>query len=115
LIRQGDIVLVDFGKTVGSESAYRHPAVVVQATHINRTRINTVIVCLITSNLKRGDAEGNVRLAKGEANFAKPSVANVSQVFAIDKSMLAKHVGSLSPRRVREVIGGIAILLEPDA
>lgn len=79
----------------------------------NRSRIDTVVVCVITSNLKRAKAPGNVLLDGGEAGLPKRSVVNVSQVFTVDKSDLQEKVGTLSSRRMRQVLDGMYLLLEP--
>jgi hypothetical protein len=64
VINQGDIFWIDFGTPNGSEPGYRHPHLVIQNNLFNRSRINTVIVCTLTSNMKRADAPGNVALKK---------------------------------------------------
>jgi mRNA interferase MazF len=87
--------------------------VVIQNNLFNRSRINTVVVCVITSNLKRAAAPGNVLLEKGEANLPKPSVVNVSQIFTVDKTDLVEKIGSLSPERMRQILDGLRLLTEP--
>ncbi|MCX7840761.1 MAG: type II toxin-antitoxin system PemK/MazF family toxin [Anaerolineae bacterium] len=113
VINQGDIYWVDLGEPSGSGPGYRHPHVVVQNNLFNRSQIKTVVVCALTSNLKRANAPGNVLLAKGEGNLPKQSVVNVSQIFTIDKSQLDEYIGTLSPKRVREILDGIQLVLEP--
>ena len=71
------------------------------------------MVCSVTSNLKLGAAPGNVTLRKGEAGLTKQSVVNISQIYTVDKSDLAKRIGSLSPKRVTEVLAGVHLLVEP--
>ena len=113
VIRQGDVYWVDLGEPSGSEPGYRHPCVVVQNDVFNQSRIRTVVVCALTSNLKRAEAPGNVLLEKGEANLPKQSVVNVSQIFTVDKTQLGDHIGTLSPRRVRQILAGILLVLTP--
>lgn len=88
VINQGDIFWVDLGEPVGSEMAYKHPHMVIQNNVFNRSRIKTVVVCALTSNLRRAEAPGNVLLEVGEGNLPKQSVVNVSQIFTVDKSQL---------------------------
>jgi len=71
VINQGDVFWIEFNEPSGSEPGYRHPHVVIQNNLFNRSRVNTVLVCTLTSNLKRSDAPGNVTLNKGEANLPK--------------------------------------------
>ena len=113
MIRQGDVFWVELEEPTGSGPGYRHPHVVVQNNVFNRSRIDTVVVCALTTHLKRADAPGNVLLEPGEASLPKPSVANVSQIFTVDKSQLVEKIGTLSRRRVREILDGIHLLLEP--
>jgi len=113
VIRQGDVFWVDLPRPAGSSPGYRHPHVVIQNDVFNASRIQTVIVCAITSNLRRAQAPGNVQLEKGEANLPKASVINVSQVITVDKSQLVERIGTLSPRRVRQILDGLRLVLEP--
>jgi mRNA interferase MazF len=75
--------------------------------------LNTVVICLLTSNLKRAIGPGNVELAKGEANLPKASVINIAQLYTVDRSQLVERIGVLSQRRLAEVLQGIQGLLEP--
>ena len=113
VINQGDIYCLDLEEPVGSEPGYRHPHVVIQNNLFNHSRINTVVVCLITSNLKRANSPGNVLLGKKEGNLPKRSVVNVSQIYTVDKMELFDKIGTLSPKRVREILDGIQLLMEP--
>lgn len=113
VIDQGDIFWVDLGEPSGSEPGYRHPHVVIQNNVFNRSRINSVVVCVVTSNLKRAEAPGNVALEKGEANLPRQSVVNVSQIYTVDKRDLVEKIGRLSRRRVRQVLAGVMLVIEP--
>jgi mRNA interferase MazF len=113
VINQGDVFRVDLDDPSGSEPGYCHPRVVIQNNLFNRSRINTVVVCALTSNLKRAQAPGNVLLAPREANLPKQSVVNVSQSFTVDKTQLSEKIGALSARRVREILDGLRLLTEP--
>ena len=113
VINQGDIFRVDLGEPQGSEPGFRHPHVVIQNNIFNRSRINTVVVCALTSNLKRAKAPGNVLLNKGEGNLSKKSVINMSQIFTVNKGELVEKVGSLSRERIRQILEGIKLLTEP--
>jgi mRNA interferase MazF len=113
VINQGDLYWVDLGEPSGSEPAYRHPHVVIQNNLFNRSRISTVVVCALTSNLRRARAPGNVLLEAGEADLPKPSVVNVSQIFTVDKRDLGGKIGTLSRRRVRQILDGVGLVIEP--
>ena len=113
VISQGDIFWVDLDEPLGSKPGYRHPHVVIQNNLFNRSRINTVVVCALTSNIKRAKAPGNVLLNKGEANLPKKSVVNISQIFTVSKSDLSEKIGALSRERFNQVLEGIRLLTEP--
>ncbi|HET7318710.1 MAG TPA: type II toxin-antitoxin system PemK/MazF family toxin [Nitrospirota bacterium] len=112
-IKQGDVFWLDLADPDGSEPGYRHPHVVVQNNVYNQSRINTVVLCALTSNLKRASVPGNVLLKKGEANLKKDSVVNVSQIVTVDKSDLLERIGSLSHARMTQIVAGVKLLVEP--
>ena len=112
VIQQGDINWIELEEPTGSAPGYSHPHVVVQNNVFNASRINTVIVCALTSNVKRAAAPGNVLLEKGEANLPKQSVVLVSQIFTVDKSQLGEFIGTLSEQRVKQIIEGIYLMTE---
>jgi mRNA interferase MazF len=111
-IRQGQVYWLDFGRATGSAPAEQHPCVIVQNDIFNRSAIQTSVVCLITSNLTRANAPGNVLLKKGEANLPKASVVNVSQILTVDKSELVECTGTLSGTAVGAVRDGLHLLFE---
>ncbi|MBI5380206.1 MAG: type II toxin-antitoxin system PemK/MazF family toxin [Nitrospirae bacterium] len=113
VIRQGDVFWLDLGPPSGSAPGYRHPHVVVQNNLFNHSNIRTVVVCALTSNLRRAEAPGNVLLRKGEANLKKASVVNIFQLITVDKTDLAERIGTLPPPRVRQIVEGVKLLLEP--
>jgi mRNA interferase MazF len=113
VINQGDIFWIELGEPVGSEPGYRHPHVVIQNNVFNRSRISTVVVCALTSNIRRAEAPGNVLLEPGEANLPKQSVVNVSQIFPVDKRQLGAKIGTLSAERVRLILDGVRLVTEP--
>jgi mRNA interferase MazF len=113
MIRQGDVFLIDLGEPEGSAPGYLHPHVIIQNNLFNQSRINSIMVCGITSNVKRASAPGNVLLNRGEAGLPRPSVVLVTQVFTIDKSHLGAYIGSLSSSRLHKVLDGIHLATEP--
>lgn len=113
MINQGDVYWVDLGDPTGSGPALLHPHVVIQNNVFNRSRIGTVVICALTSNLKRASSPGNVLLEPGEADLPKQSVVNVSQIFTVDRTDLGEYIGSLSKKRVHEILDGIRLVIEP--
>ncbi|MGK7879194.1 MAG: type II toxin-antitoxin system PemK/MazF family toxin [Crocosphaera sp.] len=112
-IFQGEIYWIDLGQPIGSEPAYLRPCVVVQNNVLNQSKIGTVIVCGLTTNLRRARAIGNVLLNEEEGNLPEKSVVNISQIFTVDKRLLSDPIGKLSEARINEIIAGIKLVLEP--
>jgi mRNA interferase MazF len=113
VINQGDIFWVDMGTPSGSEPGYLRPQLIIQNDLFNHSRINTVVVCSLTSNLKRAKAPGNVLLEEGEANLPRQSVVNVTQLFTVDKRDLTEKIGSLALERMTQVLAGIELVIKP--
>ena len=108
-VRQGELYWLRFGGQ-GSEPSGRRPAMVIQHDRFNRSAIQTTIVAAVTSNLKMARVPGNVRLKKGEANLALASVINMTQIRTIDRSRLDERIGTLSPRRIHQVLAGLSLV-----
>ena len=113
VINQGDIYWVELEEPIGSEPGYRHPHLIIQNNLFNRSRINTVVVCTLTSNLKRAKVPGNVLLKKEEANLPKSSVVNISHIFTVSKVQLGEYIGRISQKQLRKVLNGVRLLTEP--
>lgn len=102
---------VDFGDPVGSEPGYRRPVVVVSSDRFNASRIATVIVAAITSNLRLAKAPGNIELDQGAAGLTKPSVINVSQILVVNKDRLTDRCGTLGLMTIRRIDNGLRLVL----
>ncbi|MEW6273568.1 MAG: type II toxin-antitoxin system PemK/MazF family toxin [Bacillota bacterium] len=113
VIKQGELYWYTFPTPQGSEPMGRRPVLVIQNNICNQSRVNTVIVCPLTTNLKLAIAPGNILLNRGEGNLPRESVVNVSQVQSIDKSCLQEYIGALSSARIQEVINGLWQWLTP--
>jgi len=111
VIGQGDIAWADLGSAKGSEPAYPRPVLVVQGDSFNRSRIRTVVCVALTSNIRLKAAPGNVFLGTRSTGLPKDSVANVSQIFAIDRLALSAPVGRVSRSLLQTVLAGIDLVL----
>lgn len=111
IIHQGDIFWI---RSDDADSAnlgfYPHPYVVIQDDLFNHSRIHSVVVCALTTNLKQANTPGNVLLEVGEANLPKQSVVVVSKVSAVNKSQLGEQIGSLSEQRIQQILAGMRLL-----
>ena len=83
----------------------------VQGDAFNRSRVSTVVCVPLTSNLKWAEAPGNVLLPARSSGLSKDSVANVSQILTLDRTLLTEHVGRVSKRQLELVFVGLDIVL----
>jgi mRNA interferase MazF len=109
-IDRGDLYWIAPDDARGPAPDYSHPHVVVQDDLFNHSRIATVVVCALTSNLARGKDPGNVLLDPGEGDLPRQSVVVVSQIESVDKRRLGARIGRLSPARVDQVLAGLRFL-----
>lgn len=106
-LRRGDLYWLAEDDTHGPAAAYAHPHVVVQDDVFNRSRITTVIVCALSTNLHRATEPGNVLLDVGEGGLPRQSVVVVSRIASVDRARLGARVGALSDARVEQVLAGL--------
>jgi len=110
-IRKGTIYWVDISSKGNSKANGLSPGLVVQNDVLNSSKLNTVNILAITTNLKFGELPGNVVLDKGEANLPKPCVINVTRIKTVDKIRLRKEIGSLTEERMARVDEGLKLVL----
>lgn len=116
-INRGDVYWIDPPGEASLASGERaaslehaHPHVVVSEDVFNHSRITTVVVCALTTNLQRGNEPGNVLLDDGEGDLPKRSVVVVSQISSVPKHQLGAFIGTLAPARVDAIVAGLAFL-----
>jgi mRNA interferase MazF len=111
VVTRADVWWADFGSPKGSAPAYRRPALVVSSDRFNLSRIPTVVVAAVTSNLRRGSDPGNVRIPAGSGGLPKESVISVTQLLTVDRSVLQEKVGTLDTAIMRRVDRGLRLVL----
>ncbi|MGH9066981.1 MAG: type II toxin-antitoxin system PemK/MazF family toxin [Acidimicrobiales bacterium] len=111
VVARGELWWMDFGDRVGSEPAYRRPALVVSSDRFNRSRMATVVVAAVSSNRRLAEMPGNVALAPGGTGLSKPSVVNVSQLLTVDRGRLEARAGRIGAPQVRAVDEGLRLVL----
>jgi mRNA interferase MazF len=111
VIAQGHVYWANLPDPTGSGPGFRRPVIVVQGDSLNRSRVRTVVCVPLTSNLAWADAPGNVNLPARTTGIPKDSVANTSQIFTLDRDLLADEVGKLSKRPLESILSGIDIIL----
>jgi len=108
---RGELWWANLPDPVGSEPGYRRPVLVVQDDAFTQSRINTVIVVMISSNIQLAEAPGNVGLPRGVSGLSKDSVINVSQILTVDKTFLVERIGSIPDSWQEEVDAGLRTVL----
>ena len=111
MIERGTIWWADLGAPRGAEPGFRRPILIVQADAFNRSRIQTVIAVVLTTNVRLLDAPGNVLVPARVSGLRKNSVANVSQVFTVDRGDLQEPTGRLDAATLRRVDAGLRLVL----
>lgn len=112
VIRQGDVCWADLPAPTGSGPGFRRPVVVVQGDPLNRSKLATTVVVALTSTMRLRDAPGNVVLSARATGLPKDSVANVSAIVTVDKSLLTESAGHLSRAKLSLVLMGIDLVLD---
>lgn len=111
VVTQGDVVWVDLTEPDGSGPGFRRPVIVLQGNPLNRSRLATVVCVPLTSNLRWADAPGNVLLKAGVTGLPKDSVANVSQIVAVDRTFFTERIGHVARRHVEAIFAGLDVVL----
>jgi mRNA interferase MazF len=111
VVADGEIWWADLPDPAGPDPGFRRPVVIVQGDAFNRSRLATVVCIPLTSNLRWAEAPGNLVLSRRATNLPRDSVANVSQIVTIDRTLLTEAVGKLSERQLQLLLAGIDIVL----
>ncbi|MCX5765625.1 MAG: type II toxin-antitoxin system PemK/MazF family toxin [Gemmatimonadetes bacterium] len=109
---RGDIWWASLPDPVGSGPGYRRPVLVVQNDAFNRSRLGTVVVVALSSNIRLVDAPGNVLIPARSSGLPRDSIANVTQVVTVDREMLSEHVRTVPPALQRQIDEGLRLALD---
>jgi mRNA interferase MazF len=83
----------------------------VQGDGLNFSRIATIVCVPITSNLRWAGAPGNTLLRARMSGLPKDSVANATQIIALDRGLLTERAGKVARRQLNDVLAGIDVVL----
>ena len=111
-LNRGEVWWADLPDPVGAAPGYRRPVLVVQGDAFNRSRLATVIVVVLTANLRLVDAPGNVLIPARASGLPRDSVANTSQILTVPRELLTERVERLSANLMRQVEDGLRTVLE---
>jgi mRNA interferase MazF len=110
-VNRGEIWWTDFGVPRGSEPGFLRPAVVVSSNRFNVTGLRTVAVVACTANMRNASRPGNVVLSARETGLDLDSVANVTQIFTVDRADLQTLVGVVPPSLMAQIDTGLRLAL----
>ena len=110
-MKRGEIWWASMGEPRGSEPGYSRPVIIVSSNEFNQSLIKTVIVAVVTSNLRLVDAPGNFKITKKHSGLSKDSVVNVSQLITLDKTFLTGQIGKLNSKNINFMNEGIKLVL----
>jgi mRNA interferase MazF len=111
LVARGEVWWADLPDPIGAAPGYRRPVVVVQSDAFNRSRLATVTIVVLTSNLRLVEAPGNVLLPARAAGLPRDSIANVSQILTVDRGVLTERLKRLPPTLMDQVDDGLRLAL----
>lgn len=109
---RGEIWWANLSDPVGSGPGFRRPVLIIQSDTFNKSKIDTVICVVVTSNVRLADAPGNVLLSKSDSNLPRESVVNVSQLITLDKAFLTECVGTINKMLVKKVENGLKLVMD---
>jgi mRNA interferase MazF len=111
VVKRGEVWWADLREPEGSAPGFRRPVLIVQSDAFNASRIGTVVVAAITSNMRLADAPGNVRLTRRQSKLPRKSVVNVSQLLSLDRRLLVERVGKIADSWMASVDSGMRLAL----
>ncbi len=111
VVERGQVWTADLGEPDGSEPGYNRPVLIVQSDAFNRSRLQTVIAVVLSTNLRLVDAPGNVLIPAKTSGLRRDSVANVSQVITIDREFLIELAGRVRGQCLKDVENGLRVIL----
>ncbi len=111
-MKRGEIWWSELPEPAGSGPGYKRPLLIIQSNDFNKSKINTVIAAVITSNLRLAGAPGNILLSPKRSRLPKESVINVSQIITVDKSFLTEKVHNLPNNIMNQVDEGLKLVLK---
>ncbi|WP_031476791.1 type II toxin-antitoxin system PemK/MazF family toxin [Streptomyces bicolor] len=114
-MKRGDIYLVDYEPTRGSEASKARPAVIVSNdganTAVERTGRGVVTLVPLTANTSRVHPF-QVLLPAGECGLLKDSKVQCEQVRALAPDRLLRPIGSVPRQRMAQIDAALRLHLD---
>jgi mRNA interferase MazF len=107
---RGEIYLVNFDPTIGSEIKKTRPALIIQNDVSNEFSPITVVAA-ITSKYDDKLYPTEILIQKNEAGLTQDSVVLLNQIRSIDRQRLIKRIGKLDDLKIKRIDIAIKISL----
>jgi mRNA interferase MazF len=107
----GEIWWAQFGIPFGSETGFKRPVLIVQDNSFNESKIRTIVVVPLTTNLRLAEAPGNVLLKKKDSKLAEDSTIIVAQLYAMDRERFIEKISKVDSDIMEKVESGIKLVL----
>lgn len=111
-MNRGEVWYAELPDPVGSGPGFGRPMLVVQSDTFTSSRLDTVVVIPLTSNVRLAAAPGNVFLPANVVPLDRDSVVNISAITSIDRSLFVTKYGNVPPDLMDEVDYGLRQLLD---
>jgi mRNA interferase MazF len=108
---RGEIWWAELGIPYGSEIGYTRPVLIVQDDAFNASKIRTIVVLPLTTNLRLLDAPGNVLIQKKESKLTEDSVLIAAQLYALDKTRLTEKIAKVQKETMQKIETGMKLVL----
>jgi mRNA interferase MazF len=108
---RGEIWWAEFGIPYGSEAGFTRPVIIVQDDSFNESRIKTIVVLPMTTNLRLLNAPGNVFIRKKESKLPDDSVIIIAQLYAIDRGRFKERISKVSNEIMEQIEVGMRLVL----
>jgi len=108
---RGEIWLAEFGIPYGSEPGFTRPVLIVQDDSFNESRIKTIVVLPLSTNLRLADAPGNVFLGKEDSKLPNDSVIIAAQPYSIDRGRFKEKLSKAPKLIMEQVETGMKLVL----
>ncbi len=112
VVQRGEVWWAELAEPRGSEPGFRRPILVLQADAFNRSRLQTVIGLVLSSNVRLLDAPGNVLISAAASGLPKDSVANATQIVTLDRDYLDTKSRKLPAKVMARVEHGVRLVLD---
>jgi len=99
------------GVPFGGEPGFTRPVLIVQDDTFNASRISTIVVLPLTSNLAYAEAPGNVLITKSESKLKKDSVIIMSEIKVVDRQRLIEKISKVDRAVMEKVEAGMRFVL----